>query len=430
MHFDDVLTFKNWIENERRFTKSTTIERMKFYASLFDNPQNSFLSIHVTGTNGKGSTVAYLRTIFEKKGLKVGTFTSPYITIFNERIYYNHHYISDEDLLYYANLILDKYDLIDENHIERPTFFDFITLLCFLYFRDQRDLDIAVIEVGMGGRLDATNIINPLLSVITNVSYDHMEQLGNTLELITLEKLGIVKKCVPLITSIKENNLLELCKKKCNELSSELTIVDFNQLKIKKVDLERSTFDYKTKTNVEISLNGFHQIENACLIIDIIECWNKITKSFKQDFYISDEILYDGLISTKWPGRFELMNNNPLIYIDGGHNIGCINRICEFITSLNFKTKRCVVAISSDKEKEKMIEQLDKTFDELIFTHFTYKRSSNADALYEMSHAKNKILIEDIDDVINYVYNHQVDFTLFIGSLYFISEIRPKLMKN
>lgn len=430
MQFSTAKDLINWIEKEKRFTNTTSIERMKFYANLFGNPEKKFKSIHVTGTNGKGSTVAFLRNIYETKGLKVATFTSPYVTNFNERIYYNKKNISDDDLLKYGNLILAKYPLIEQSGYELPVFFDFITLLAFLYFADQKDLDLAVIEVGIGGRLDATNIIIPIASVITNVSYDHMKQLGNSLELILKEKLGIVKEGVPLITSIKDQSLIELCKKECEQKHSKLIVCDFSKLIIKKADLEKSIFIYQGNSEVEISLIGLHQIENACLVMEVVKECNNITKSFKRSFEVSNEILYEGLKKTKWPGRLEKVADDPLIYLDGGHNIGCLERICQFVSKLNYKYKRAIVAISMDKNIEEMVNLLDNTFDEIIFTHYSLARSAKSTNLFELSKCKNKFIIDDVKDCIAYVNNNKVEFSLFIGSLYLISEVRPYFLKN
>lgn len=428
MQFNNSKELVDWIEHQRRFSKRVTLDKMLFLAKLFDNPQNKFKSIHVTGTNGKGTTVAYLRSIFESQGLKVGSFTSPYIICFNERIYFDGKFISDDDILKYGNLILSKYDELDKNGYEYLNFFEFITMMCFLYFAEKKP-DIVVIEVGIGGRLDATNIITPLVSVITNVSYDHMAQLGPTLKDILKEKLGIVKAGVPLVTSIKDKDLLAICDEECKNKGSKCVKVDFESLRIKKMDLDGSVFSYKDFDNVRIKMIGEHQIENACLVLDVVDTLKNCSIEKKSNFDISNEILYEGLISCKWPGRFELMSKDPLIYIDGGHNIGCVERICSFIKTLKMKNVRGVIAISADKELDKMIKLIDETFDEVIFTHFTYQRSSSENVLFDLSHHPNKKMMNDIDDIIKYVNDNKTDLTVFLGSLYFVSEIRPKLLK-
>lgn len=420
--FNDIDSFIEFVETRKRFSKKVSLENMEYFVSLFDHPEKKFKSIHVTGTNGKGSTVSYLKNIYLKNGYNVATFTSPYVIKFNERISYNNEYISDEDLLKYGNIILTKYDYIEENNHELPGFFEFITLLAFLYFANLK-IDIAIIEVGIGGRLDATNVITPIASVITSVGLDHIEQLGNTKELILNEKLGIVKNGVPLFTAVKDDALLKQMHCKCLETSSDLIKVDYERLKIKKLGLDSSKFSYKDFTDLEITLPGMHQIENSILAVEVANYLNK-----KSILPLSCELLYEGLISTTWPGRLECVSKNPLIYIDGGHNIDCIKRVCEFVDSLSFNYKRVIISISSDKDKKSMIELLDKTFNELVFTKYTYKRSATSNELYELSTSNNKKIIHDMNDVIDYCYCNRCEFTLFIGSLYLISEIRPMIL--
>lgn len=420
--FNDINSFIEFVETRKRFSKKVSLENMYYFVSLFDHPEEKFKSIHVTGTNGKGSTVSYLKNIYLKNGYNVATFTSPYVIKFNERISYNNEYISDEDLLKYGNLILSKYDLIEQTGHELPGFFEFITLLAFLYFADLK-VDIAIIEVGIGGRLDATNVITPIASVITSVGFDHLEQLGNTKELILNEKLGIVKNEVPLFTAVKEEALINQMITKCKLFQSDFIKVDFKRLKIKNIGLDSSEFSYKDFENLVIKLPGVHQIENSVLAIEVVNYLNK-----KSNLKVSCELLYEGLISTTWPGRLECVSNDPLIYIDGGHNIDCIKRVCEFVDTLSFNNKRVVISISSDKDKKSMIELLDNSFNELVFTKYTYKRSATSNELYELSNSLNKKIIQDMNQVIDYCFNNKSEFTLFIGSLYLISEIRPLLL--
>ncbi|MDY0023874.1 MAG: Mur ligase family protein, partial [Candidatus Izemoplasmatales bacterium] len=198
--FKTVSEAQNWIENIKRFGSKLDLKRMEKVVEILGHPEKSFKSVHVAGTNGKGSTSTYLKSILAQAGFKVGIYTSPYVVKFNERIAINDEYISDDDLVKYANILypLTEKMLLED---ETVTFFEILTLMSFLYFKDNQ-VDYAIIEVGLGGLLDATNVIIPEISVITNISYDHMKQLGNTLESIALNYLGIVKDNVPLFTSI------------------------------------------------------------------------------------------------------------------------------------------------------------------------------------------------------------------------------------
>lgn len=424
-NFTDINAFITWVESQRRFSKKTSLDKMRFLMELFNHPEKKFLSIHITGTNGKGSSVAMLRSIYQTGGYHVATFTSPYVVCFNERICFDGKYISDLDLLYYGNLIVSKYDLIINKGYELPTFFEFITLLAFLYFSNLNNLDLAIIEVGMGGRLDATNVINPLVGAITNVTKEHIEQLGNTLEKITNEKLGIIKNNVPLVTSEKKVRLLAQMQNHCILNGVDFIKVHYDAIKIISSDLNGSYFSYKDYKNIFIPLAGTHQIENACLCIEIVEYMNKLAIEKKSNLTISSKYLYEGFKNCFWPARMEKVSTNPLIYLDGGHNIDCMKRICAFIKKLNIKFKRVVVAISSDKELDKMISLLDETFDEIIFTNYTYKRSAKGEYLYNLSNSNRKILIDNVCEAVNYCFTHKCEFTLFTGSLYLVSEVRP-----
>jgi len=240
--FKTVEEAQNWIENIKRFGSKLDLKRMEKVVALLDHPEKAFKSIHVAGTNGKGSTSTYLKKILSHAGFKVGIYTSPYVVKFNERIGINDDYISDDELVHYANELYPLTEKMLEDD-ETVTFFEVLTLMAFLYFRDQK-VDYAVIEVGLGGLLDATNVIIPEISVITNISYDHMKQLGNTLESIALNKLGIVKDNVPLVTAIENTNLFPLFSEVTAKHHSRLKICNFDM--VTNIDVKEVTrFKYR-----------------------------------------------------------------------------------------------------------------------------------------------------------------------------------------
>ncbi len=420
--FDKISDLISFIENQRRIDPKTNLDKMFGFCKVLGNPQNTFKSIHITGTNGKGSVVSYLRSIFMENGLNVATFTSPYIVKFNERIAYNNVPISDDDLLEIGNLIISKYPTFESLNLGTPSFFEFVTLISFVYF-SRIKIDVALIEVGIGGTLDSTNVINSVASVITNVNYDHMNILGNTLEEILSNKLGILKENTKLIVGLKDHNLILKAKEVAENKHAEFYTPLLEAFEIKKCDILSSQFILGDLGEFEISLPGFHQIENALVAIQTF-------LTTKDIFGINDiqlEILKSGLKNTKWPGRLEIVSNNPLILLDGGHNIDGVTRVCEFVKSLNYSKKRCIFACSDNKEKEKMIKQISSVFDEIIITSFTYKRHSSAQELYDYLEHPNKILMDNIDEIIKFVYDNPYEFNLFLGSLYFVSELRPKL---
>lgn len=420
-YFVDAKSFIEWVQSQKRFSKKTNLDNMKYFCKLLCNPESSFKAIHVTGTNGKGSTVAMLTSVLMAKGYNVGTFTSPYIECFNERIAFNTKPIDDDDLLKMANRVIEIYPILEENNFPKPTFFEFITLCAFCYFKSLNNLDYAVIEVGMGGRLDSTNVITPIVSIITNVALDHMQILGNTKEAILIEKLGIVKDNVPVVCGLKEENLKMIATNVANIHNSQIVFPKYNEVKNVKCDLSDTCFTYQGQ-DYQLSLLGFHQVENALLVI---ETYNLL----KDDLKLSIQDLHNGLKNTKWVGRLEKINDDPVIYIDGGHNIDGISRITEFVKSLNIPNVRAVISISHDKELLPMIKMVDETFDEIIFTSYTYARSAKAEDLYNLSSSKNKKCIENLDVAVKYVLTNKKPITVFLGSLYLASEIRNKLKK-
>lgn len=420
-YFVDAKSFIEWVQSQKRFSKKTNLDNMKYFCKLLCNPESSFKAIHVTGTNGKGSTVAMLTSVLMAKGYNVGTFTSPYIECFNERIAFNTKPIDDDDLLKMANRVIEIYPILEENNFPKPTFFEFITLCAFCYFKSLNNLDYAVIEVGMGGRLDSTNVITPIVSIITNVALDHMQILGNTKEAILIEKLGIVKDNIPVVCGLKEENLKMIATNVANIHNSQIVFPKYNEVKNVKCDLSKTCFTYQGQ-DYQLSLLGFHQVENALLVI---ETFNLL----KDDLKLSIQDLHNGLKNTKWVGRLEKINDDPVIYIDGGHNIDGISRITEFVKSLNIPNVRAVISISHDKELLPMIKMVDETFDEIIFTSYTYARSAKAEDLYNLSSSKNKKCIENLDVAVKYVLTNKKPITIFLGSLYLASEIRNKLKK-
>ena len=421
--FTTIQEFLTFVESQRRFSTKRNLDNMLCYCEILGNPQKSFKAIHVTGTNGKGSVVSYLKNIFLEYGYNVGTFTSPYITRFNERIGFNCDMIPDEEVLYFGNLIYEKYPEFLEKTNETPSFFEFITLLCFLYFQKVQP-DIAIIEVGIGGLLDSTNVIDSIVSTITSVSYDHMNVLGNTLEEILLNKLGIIRKNNPMVVGLKDKNLLKICEDECAKFNSKLYQPLLGAFEIKKCDLESTQIITKGFGEVEIKLPGIHQIENALVAIQtFVLAYQTLNPNKEIDF----DIVRKGISNTTWPGRLEVVNQNPLIVLDGGHNEDGISRVCEFVKTLNYQTKRCIFACSDNKEKEKMLSLLEPHFDQIIITSFTYKRHSSATELFNYVNHSNKLLMEDIDQIIQFVYDQPYQLNLFLGSLYFVSEIRPKL---
>ena len=410
----------DWIENIKKFGSRLDLSRMIKVLDELDNPQNDFRTIHVAGTNGKGSTASYIKSILIEAGFKVGIYTSPYVVKFNERITVNNKYISNSDVIKYANIVFPIWERLYKLG-DVVTFFEVLTVICFLYLRDQK-VDFGVIEVGLGGILDATNVITPEISVITNISYDHMNVLGNTLESIALNKLGIVKPNVPVVTTVENKKLFSLFQEIALKNNSELTFVNMSD--IKDIELSEITrFSYKGN-KYQSNLSGYFQVKNASLAIETIGILNE-----KLHLNVTNRNIELGLINTKWPGRFEIFNKN--IVLDGAHNIGGIEALGKTISKI-FPDKyvKCLVSIMFDKEHEKIIEVLDNVCDEIYFTEFDYVRRADAELLFSESHHINKMVYTDHKQIFARLSKLKENEVLIVtGSLYFISQIRKLIIK-
>lgn len=287
------------------------LARITELLALLGNPEREVKCVHVGGTNGKGSFCAMLTSVLIKAGYSVGTFTSPYIETFCERIRLNGENITEDELAEVATYIRPFADSMEDI----PTWFELITAIGFEYFK-RKKVDVVVLEVGMGGRLDATNVIQePLLSVITGISLDHTEYLGNTIEAIAGEKAGIIKSGCPVLFGGENTAAERVTAAAAQEKGSAFFRTDHSALTTKSCSLDGSIFDYKNYEDVRLSLLGLYQPMNASNVIEAVE----ILREGGLD--IPDEALYKGLFEAKWKGRFEKMCDEPLVFFDGGHNI-------------------------------------------------------------------------------------------------------------
>jgi len=424
--FSDVKELISWIESQKRIVPKTSLQKMLSLCEVFGSPQNKIKYVHVGGTNGKGSTVTFIKTVLMKAGYQVGTYVSPYVISFNERIQYNDHYIADEDVLRIGNQIISKYDEIERRGIVHPTFFEFITLMAFIYFSECKDLDIVILEVGLGGLLDSTNVVTPLVSVITNVAFDHMKVLGNTIEEIAMNKLGIVKPNIPLVT-LENEKINKQFKARCKETNSKLIVVKKKNIQNIQISKTETVFDYKEYKGLKTNKLGYYQTENASVALETLDYLRSCC-----GFTITNEDIYQGFQNVYWPGRLQVLSQAPYIIIDGAHNIDGITRLAEFLTTIKENKRMTIIfAVSKDKAKDEMISILDHLADEIIFTMFHYKRSDTPDYLFSISSNPNKKLSFDLDELLLEAFHKPKDeMVVFCGSLYFVSEILNKIQSN
>lgn len=336
------------------------------------NPQDNLKFVHIAGTNGKGSTLAFISTILTESGYRVGRYISPTIREYRERFQINGKMISQTMFCELLEEVKTACDRMCEKGYEHPTAFEIETALAFLFF-ERKKCDIVVLETGMGGTDDATNIINStVLSVITSVSMDHMQFLGDTLDKITLTKCGIIKPEIPVISAKQKEVSENVIKQVCIKNRSPLTIIERNDLSNIKYGLTKQSFKYKGN-RFEIKLAGTWQPDNAVIAIEAANILNE--NGFTK---ITKESISKGLFKTEWPARFQVLRKKPLFIIDGAHNEDAAIRLRESIdTYLSDKNKIYIMGMFRDKEVDKVVSTIVK--DGLMV--FTCQAPNNARAL-------------------------------------------------
>lgn len=416
----------NWIHSRLRFGIKPGLTRMEMMMEKLNHPEKQIKTVHIGGTNGKGSTVTYLRNILQQAGLTVGTFTSPYIEQFNERISVNGIPISDEEILALANKLYPIVEEMDNMEIGGPTEFEIITAMSFYYFAYMNKMDIVIYEVGLGGRYDSTNIITPLLSIITSIGLDHTAILGDTYAQIAFEKAGIIKKEIPIIAAVKQKDAQNVIVKQANEmvapiylLDKDFAIDDYHTISSAECFSLKSSFS--KWVNLQITMFGRHQVENASLAV--------IGAELLRETYVSinEDSIRKGLLLSKWPGRFEIISEAPLVVVDGAHNEEGIEALVDVLVNrYKDKKKKIIFAALSDKKTDKMINKLDQVATTITFVTFDFPRAADSSILYEES---NHPLKEQSNDwrktILNELEENKLDEMLLItGSLYFISEVK------
>lgn len=405
--------------------------RMEWMLERAGNPERRIRAIHVGGTNGKGSTVSFLRNIYQEAGFKIGTFTSPYITSFNERIMVNGEPISDGDLISAANAVYPLVQELAATDLGEPTEFEVVTMISLIYFGKMNRCDLVIYEVGLGGRLDSTNVVYPLVTIITNVGMDHMRQLGNTIKSIAAEKAGIIKSGVGIITAAENPEALEVIRRMAKEKQADLYVLgkEFTA-ESRGHDRTSEHFSFHSfyihQDDLRIHLMGEHQIKNAAaalMAVDYLQTYFSILVDVDQ--------LKAGLEKTAWPGRFEVISETPLVVIDGAHNVQGTEALAQTV-------KRCypdrkinvLYAALKDKQYDQMIRRIEAIAEEITFTTFDFPRAAESKSLYGVSRLEKKFIAEDWREAVKQlIARTKADEGLLItGSLYFISEVRRYLL--
>lgn len=426
-----MLNIDEYLNNFFKGTKNPSLKAMEFFMKKFNNFEQQMNFIHIAGTNGKGSCTEMMANILEKQGYKVGKFLSPHLVKYNERISINGVDISDEEM---ANIIEELQPIIEEyNKTEEVdvTLFELETTMALLYFY-RNNVDFVVLETGLGGLYDCTNIISkPLVSIITSIGYDHLNILGKTLPEIAVQKAGIIKEGSQTVIFEQEKDVNDVFIRTCSSKNNKLHIISNNDISNYRFDENFQYFNYKDMKDIKINLKGRAQIKNASICIEAI----KIIRNY--GYKITDTSILEGLSTVIHKGRLEKLNNNPEIIFDGAHNEPAIINLLDTIKMYYSNRKRVyMVSILNRKDYKKMLELLSKDR-EAIFIMTSgndAERYTTKEELYNCMSGnieKNRIYKYELDEAIANIMRKKDDTVYFvIGSFYVYGDVVNLIKKN
>ena len=411
----------SWLYGLQQFGIKFGLSKTSNLLKAFGNPHARQQYIHIAGTNGKGSVGALLESVLIRSGLRVGFYTSPHLVSFTERFRVNREPIAKEEA---SRLIREVKGIITDE--EPPTFFEFTTAMALLYFF-RRQVDVGIIEVGMGGRLDATNIITPLVSVITNIGLDHREYLGNHVIAIAKEKAGIIKSGVDVATGVTQPSVIRLFKTLAKEKRSPFWRLGRHVRYRRNPSGLLGYYGFKKRYgDLKIGLKGQFQFRNAALALLTLEILER------KGFTISDEAVRSGLADPLWPGRLEVISSNPTIILDGAHNPSAMRSLAGAIRrDFDFRDLIVVLGVLGDKDISNILKKIVPLASKVIYTKAAYERAANPQVLMEQGRRLGKsgevcVPISKAIDKARTLADTK-DLILITGSLYTVGEAQSYL---
>lgn len=414
---------KNIEERVGKFRSYGNI-RIKKFLEAFDSPENNFKVIHVAGTNGKGSTSYFLKEIL-KTDYKVGLYTSPHLFSYRDRIVINDEKISEEDFIAISTEILNKEKLIIKDFGPLNNF-EFLTAIALIYFASKK-IDLGILEVGMGGRADSTNIIEPknkILSLITSISYDHTKYLGNTLGEIAYQKAGIITEKGRIVTSNEKQEILKVLEDEAREKCAKIYYTKNLDLEILKSDLGGSYFSFKLdgrNFSCQISQLGLYEVENSLLALYGLYILNK-----RGIINLSLDEAINRIRYAKFRGRMEIAKSDPLIILDGAHNLDGIEKLLKSLKNFSFGRLYIISSILGEKDHEKMIGLMAKKADKLIFVSLEDKKNEDLEILEREGRefSQNILKFEGLKEAMNFAREDakKEDLILITGSLHLLED--------
>ncbi len=410
-----------WIHERTKFGIKPGVKRMEWMLEKLNNPQDNIKGIHVGGTNGKGSTVAYLRSALVENNYDVGTFTSPYIETFNERISLNGQPITNDEIVELVSRVKPVSETLElETELGNATEFEIITTMMFLYFGEIHPVDFVIIEAGLGIKNDSTNVFNPIISILTSIGLDHTDILGNSYLDIAKDKGDIIKPNTPIIYSVKNEDALKYIRDYAVEQNATPIELDREIVVVSQDD--EFTYRYKDYELETIILNmlGDHQKENAALAITALIELNE-AGIIELDF----NKMIDGIENVNWVGRIEQVKDQPLMIIDGAHNNESVEALIDTI-KYYYGRDQIDILFSAIKGKpiSDMLDKLEEIASKFYVTDFNFPKALSKEEIIENKNIEN---VELVDDYTKFIENYNGHGLVITGSLYFISEVKARL---
>ena len=423
------MNYKNavsWLENRNIPLGEFTTDNIKALLDIFDRPQDKLKIIHITGTNGKGSVASFIANALIENNYSVGKFTSPYITNIREEIEVNRKEISEEDFANIASEVRSKVEELDEKKIF-VSGFEILTAISYIYF-SRKKLDFAVMEVGMGGRVDATNVMEKSIPVFCHIALDHANILGDTLEKIAREKGGIIKENSTVFSYPQNEEARQELKKISKEKSSSFNEFFLDEVKLISSDEFGNKFDFRNHKNVEISLIGEHQALNASLALMVLD-------SLKEEYKLDEEKIKLGFKKAVNIGRTECLSRNPLVLVDGSHNLDSIEKIEKSVKKFKYKNLILGFSLLKDKDHSNILKKIEKIADKIVLTEIDNERFTDLDSLErEFKSFSNKEIyaIRNRQEAVEKTLTlaEEGDMVLWCGSLYLIKDVRKILLEK
>ena len=423
MNYREAVT---WLENRNIPLGEFTLDNIKELLKIFDKPQDKLKIIHITGTNGKGSVASFIASALRENNYKVGKFTSPYITNIREEIEINNEEISEEEFAKLATEVREKVEELDEKKIF-VSGFEILTSLAYLYFARNK-LDFAVMEVGMGGRVDATNVMEKSIPVFCHISLDHANILGDTIGKIAHEKGGIIKENSQVFSYPQEVEARAELKKLSKEKNSSFEEFSQDEVEILSSNEEGNIFNFRNHKDVEISLIGDHQALNASLGLMVLDF-------LKKDYKLDEEKIKEGLKKAKNIGRTECLSKDPLIIIDGSHNLDSIERIEESVKKFSYNKLILGFSLLKDKDHDHILKKIENIADKIVLTEIDSDRHTDLkdlEAEFRKFSKKEIYPIKNREEAVEKTLSlaGDGDMILWCGSLYLIKDIRKIILEK